>query len=435
VTASPFRRILPIHYAWIVVGVTFVTLLVAQAIRSTPGLLTLPLEAEFGWDRASISLAVAISLVAFGLGGPLGGATLDRFGPRRVLIAGCALIAGGIWALTLVRELWQFYVVWGIVIGLGTGAAGNVVSGVVAHRWFRTHQGLVIGALGAAVSAGQLIFIPTIAQVLVTTGWRPAISILAVALVVVLVPLLFLMRDKPEDIGLRPYGEGAASKSQERSLDARGTPIRAALRTRDFWLLAGSFFVCGYTSNGLIGTHLIPHAVEHGFTEVTAAGAVALLGSLNIVGTLASGWLTDRYDPRKLLAFYYGFRATSLFALPFIYELQWLVVFAVVYGLDWVATVPPTVNLTAARFGRASLGTLYGWIWFSHMMGAALAAYAGGFFRVLLGDYHLIFISAGVMGFIAVNLALRISPGRFGGSSSTTLPSEPGSRLAPTPAS
>ena len=407
-TSSPLAR-LRFHYGWIVVGLTFVTLLVAQAIRSTPGLLAIPLEADFGWDRAQISLGVAISLIAFGLGGPLGGATIDRFGPRRVLTAGCALIASGIWLLTQVRELWQFYLVWGVVIGLGTGAAGNVVSGVIAHRWFRKHQGLVIGGLGAAVSAGQLIFIPTIATIMVSEGWRPAISILAVALVVVLIPLALLMRDKPEDIGLKPYGAEAA-RATERAVDVKGTPLREALRTRDFWLLATSFFVCGYTSNGLIGTHLVPHAVEHGFTEVTAASTVALLGSLNIVGTLASGWLTDRYDPRKLLAAYYGFRAMSLFALPFIYELQWLILFAIVYGLDWVATVPPTVNLTAGRFGRASLGTLYGWIWFSHMMGAALAAYAGGFFRVLLGDYHLIFISAGVMGFVAVNLALRISP-------------------------
>ncbi len=402
-------RVPRVHYAWVVVGVTFVTLLVAQAIRATPGLLALPLEAEFGWDRASTSAAVAISLIAFGLGGPLGGTLLDRFGPRRVLVAGCALIASGIWLLLQVREIWQFDLVWGVVIGLGTGAAGNVAGGVIAHRWFRAHQGLVIGALGGAVSAGQLIFIPIVASVLVAQGWRAGISVLAFALVVVLVPLALLMRDRPEDVGLRPFGENAASRPPERALDATGTPLRSAVRTRDFWLLATSFFVCGYTSNGLIGTHFIPNAVEHGFTEVTAAGAIALLGSLNIVGTLASGWLSDRYDPRKLLAVYYGFRASSLFALPFIYDLRWLVLFAVVYGLDWVATVPPTVNLTAARFGRASVGTLYGWIWFAHMMGAALAAYAGGFFRVLLGDYHLIFISAGVLGFVAVSLALRIS--------------------------
>ncbi len=408
-------RITHLHYAWIVVGVTFVTLLTSQAVRVTPGLLVIPLEAEFGWDRASISLAVAISLIAFGLGGPLGGGLIDRFGPRRVIIAGCALIAAGIVGLLSVRELWQFHLIWGLAIGFGTGASGSVVTGVIAHRWFRKHQGLVVGALGGAVSAGQLVFIPTVASVMDASGWRAGMTVLAVALVVVLIPLVVLMRDRPEDVGVRPYGEGAASQAREREIDTRGTPLRTALGTRDFWLLAGSFFVCGYTSNGLIGTHLIPHAVEHGFTAVTAASAIALLGSLNIVGTLASGWLTDRYDPRKLLALYYGFRATSLFALPFIYDLQWLFVFAIVYGLDWVATVPPTVNLTAARFGRASLGTLYGWIWFSHMMGAALAAYAGGFFRVLLGDYHLIFISAGIMGFIAVSLTLRLSaPQRAG---------------------
>jgi sugar phosphate permease len=400
------------HYAWVVVAVTFVSLLTAQAVRATPGLIMLPLETEFGWDRASISLAVAVSLIAFGLGGPLGGAMVDRFGPRRVLLAGIALITGGIWTLLAVRELWQFYVIWGIAIGVGTGAAGQVVSAAVAHRWFRKHQGMVVGLFGAAVSAGQLVFIPLMAAILVVDGWRAAMTVIAIATAVILVPVLLFMRDRPEDIGLRPFGESAASMSRERALDAKGTPLRAAVRTMDFWLLAGSFFVCGYTSNGLIGTHLIPHAVEHGFTEVVAASAIALLGSLNIVGTLASGWLTDRYDPRRLLALYYGFRALSLLALPFVYELQGLVLFAIVYGLDWIATVPPTVSLTASRFGRASLGTLYGWIWFSHMIGAALAAYAGGFFRVLLGDYHLMFVSAAIMGSVAVTLALRISPVR-----------------------
>jgi MFS family permease len=348
----------------------------------------------------------------FGLGGPLGGSLVDRFGPRRVLLAGIGLIAGGIWALLQIRELWQFYVIWGIALGVGTGAAGQVVSAAVAHRWFRKHQGLVVGGFGAAVSAGQLVFIPLMAAILVVEGWRAAMSVIAIATAAVLIPVLLFMRDRPQDVGLRPFGEDAASASRERALDTKGTPMRAAVRTMDFWLLAGSFFVCGYTSNGLIGTHLIPHAVEHGFTEVVAASAIALLGSLNIVGTLASGWLTDRYDPRRLLALYYGFRALSLLALPFVYELQGLVLFAIVYGLDWIATVPPTVSLTASRFGRASLGTLYGWIWFSHMIGAALAAYAGGFFRVLLGDYHLMFVSAAIMGFVAVALALRISPAR-----------------------
>jgi sugar phosphate permease len=407
---TAIARVPRIHYAWIVAVVTFVALLVSQTIRTTPGLIFVPLEAEFGWDRASLSLAVAISLITYGLGGPLGGGLVDRLGPRWILILGIGLIAVSTAALLVMREIWQFTLLWSAGAGVGAGASGNVVSAAIAHRWFRKHQGVIVGLFGAAVSAGQLIFIPLMAAILVSQGWRAALGLIAILTAAILIPVIFLMRDRPADVGQRPFGESANETRTERALDARGTPLRAAARTADFWLLAGSFFVCGYTSNGLIGTHLIPHAIEHGFTEVAAAGALGLIGALNIVGTLGSGWLTDRYDPRKLLAFYYGFRAMSLLALPFVYEMRTLVLFAVVYGLDWIATVPPTVNLTAARFGRASVGTLYGWIWFSDMVGAALAAYAGGLFRVALGDYHLMFVSAAIMGFVAVNLALRISP-------------------------
>src|SRR5207247_9743320 len=217
------------------------------------------------------------------------------------------------------------------------------------------------------------------------------------------------VRGPPAHARTAPFGQAAVVTAAERGEDRRGTSLRDAMRTRDYWLLAASFFVGGYTSDGLVGTHLIPHAVEHGFTEVTAASAVALLGSMNIVGTLASGWLTDRYDNRKLLAAYYGFRALSLFVLPIIYDVRWLFLFAFLFGLEWIATVPPTANLVAAIYGRASLGTIYGWIFFSHMVGAAIAAFAGGFFRDLLGDYHLMFVSAGILGFISVSLALRIS--------------------------
>jgi len=411
---SPFLRLeVPMqvhrfHYAWVIVAVTLVTLMAAQAVRAAPGVIIVPLEQEFGWDRAAISLAVGVSLLAFGLGGPLGGWLLERFGPRKLLTAGILLIGAGLVALMNIRELWQLYVVWGIVIGLGTGAAGQVASAAIAQRWFRTHRGLIVGLFGGATSAGQLVFVPAMAALSVAVGWRAAIALLLGAAAVAVVPLVLLMRDRPSDVGQRAVGEGTTLTAAEKADDARRTPVREALRRREFWLLAGSFFVCGYTSNGLIGTHLIPHAVEHGFTEVAAAGALALLGALNIVGTLASGWLTDRYDNRKLLAAYYGFRAISLFALPLVYDLRGLLLFAVVYGLDWIATVPPTVNLTAQIFGPGSVGTLYGWIWFSHMVGAALAAYAGGFFRVLLGDYHLMFVSAGILGFIAVTLVSRI---------------------------
>src|SRR6267378_5346682 len=406
-----FRRF---HYAWVVTAVTFVALLAAASVRAAPGVIIKPLESEFGWDRAAISLAVSVSLITFGLGGPVGGTLVDRFGPRRALLSGLAAIAVGLFLLLSLHDLWQLYLVWGILIGVGTGIASQVTGATVAHRWFRTHRGVVVGLFGAATSVGQLIFVPTMMALTVSDGWRSGIALLMFASLVVIVPVLFLMRDRPSDVGLRAFGEGETISAEEKAADARRTPLGAALRRKDFWLLAGSFFVCGYTSNGLVGTHLIPHAIEHGFTEVMAASAVALLGSMNIVGTLASGWLTDRYDNRKLLAAYYGFRALSLFALPLIYDVKWLLLFAFVYGLDWIATVPPTANLVATIYGRASLGTIYGWIFFSHMLGAAIAAFAGGFFRDLLGDYHLMFVSAGILGFIAVALALRISTSAVG---------------------
>ena len=402
------------HYAWVVVAVTFLALLVAASVRAAPGILILPLEKEFGWDRATVSGAIAISILTFGLGGPLSGTLIGRYGPRKVILGGSVLIALGLGAFLAVHELWQLFLFWGIVVGLGTGAVGNVLGATVAHRWFRTQRGLVIGLFGAATSAGSLIFIPAMAALSVSVGWRGAIVLLIIACVAVLVPVAIFMRDRPADAGTRAFGEGRIVTAAERADDERTTPLRSAVRSADFWLLAGSFFICGYTSNGLIGTHLIPHAVEHGFTAVTAASAVGVMGAMNIVGTLSSGWLSDRFDNRKLLAGYYAFRAISLAALPLVIEARGLYLFAIVYGLDWIATVPPTANLTAKIFGRASLGTIYGWIFFSHMAGAAIAAYLGGFFHEVLGDYHLMFISAALLGFIAAGLALRIAPGTTG---------------------
>lgn len=401
-----------LHYAWVVTSVTFIALLAAASVRAAPGVIIVPIEQEFGWDRASISLAVSISLITFGLGGPVGGKLVAGIGPRRALLVGLGSIAAGLFLMLSVSALWQLYLVWGLLIGVGTGIASQVTGATVAHRWFRTHRGIVIGLFGAATSAGQLIFVPTMMALTQSDGWRSGMLLLLGAAAIVSVPVLFFMRDRPEDVGVRAFGEGATLSETERADDARSTPLAAAIRTRDFWLLAGSFFICGYTSNGLVGTHLIPHALDHGFTAVTSATAVGVMGSMNIVGTLASGWLSDRYDNRKLLAAYYGMRAISLFALPLIFEAQWLYAFAVLYGLDWIATVPPTANLTASIFGRASLGVLYGWIFFAHMCGAALAAYAGGYFHTVLGDYHLMFISAALMGIIAVSLVTRISPAR-----------------------
>ena len=404
------------HYAWVIVGITFLALLASSGVRAAPAVLIKPFEAEFGWDRGSVSLAAAASLITYGLGAPLGGSLVGRFGTRRVMVAGLALIAAGVAPLVLMRELWQLHLLWGVVAGIGTGAVAQVIGATIAITWFRTGRGLVIGLFGAATSAGQLIFLPTLVAVTAMSGWRASVLLLAAVVSVLLLPVALLLRDRPSQMGLRPYGEtdlaDAGEAAARKAEDERGTPLRVAVRTRDFQLLAASFFICGYTSTGLIGVHLVPHAVEHGFSDVTAAGALGVMGAMNVVGTLASGWLTDRYDNRRLLAIYYGFRALALLFLPIIVDVPPLFLFAVVFGLDYIATVPPTANLTARIYGRASVGTLFGWIFFGHMVGAAVAAWVGGVVRDVVGDYTVAFISAAVLGFIAVALALAIRPVR-----------------------
>ena len=395
-----------IHYAWIILIVTFLALLLSAGVRNATSVLFEPLEADFGWDRASVSFAFAISLFFFGLGAPLGGSLIDRFGPRRVLIGGLALIAVGLTFLLVMTELWQFHLLWGVIVGIGTGAVAGTLGGTVALRWFNKQRGLVLGLFSSAAAAGQLLFLPALIPLADAGGWQLIFGGLALLMSVILIPAVFLMRSQPEDIGTTALGEATAATL---SVDNRSTPLREAIRTRDFWLLAGSFFVCGYTTIGLITTHLLPHSLEHGFQKVEISWAIAFMGGMNIVGTTISGWLTDRFDNRKLLATYYGMRAISLVALPFIYDMQNMLIFALVYGLDWVATVPPTVNLVAQRYGRKSLGSIYGWIYCSHMIGAGIASYAGGFFREALGDYHLVFISAAILGLVATGLSLSIS--------------------------
>jgi sugar phosphate permease len=393
------------------VGATFLVLLVAAGVRAAPGALLKPLQDDFGWSRGSISLAVAVSILTYGLGGPIAGSLIDRFGPRRIALGGLVVIAAGLVPLVFLRELWQFFLLWGIVVGVGTGAVSSVLGATVALRWFRERRGMVVGLFAAASSAGQLIFLPSFVTVIAASGWQTAIGAAAVAIVIMTIPAVLFLRDRPSDVGRRPYGDDGSAEhaASERAEAAEGLTVREAIRSADFWLLAGSFFVCGYTSNGLIGTHLISHAVEHGFTEVTAAGAVGVMGMMNVFGTLASGWATDRFDNRKLLAAYYGFRALSITWLPSIDATQWLFLFAIIYGLDWIATVPPTTNLTARLFGRRNLGQIYGWIFFAHMIGAALAAWLGGAVHDWLGDYTAVFLSAGLMGFVAAAMTLRIS--------------------------
>src|SRR5438067_472383 len=404
-----------LHYAWVVAGVTFLTLLAAAGTRATPGVLIVPLQHEFGWNRAEISVAVSINLILFGLIGPFAAAFMARFGIRRVVLGALLTIALGVGLTTVMTNLVELYLLWGVVVGVGAGCMASVLAAVVANRWFVARRGLVVGVLTAAGATGQLIFLPILASEAVTAGWRLASLTVAGALLVA-VPLAFLfLRDKPTDVGLRAYGATEADAPA-----ATGNPFATAIQGRRlavgagaFWLLAGSFFICGASTNGLIGTQLIPAAMDHGIAEVTAASLLAVIGVFDIAGTIGSGWLTGRFDSRWLLFWYYGLRGLALVLLPFVLGSSFLglIVFIVFYGLDWVATVPPTVALATSIFGKQKGPMIFGWVFAAHQFGAATAAFAGGALRTWLGDYQVTFISAGLLCLIACGLVIRINRG------------------------
>jgi predicted MFS family arabinose efflux permease len=383
----------------VIAAVTFVVLIVTAGIRATPGVLMVPLETEFGWSRAAISLAVAINIALFGLIGPFAASAMNRWGLRRLVLAAVALLAVSVALTTKMQHQWQMTLLWGICVGTGTGVTSMVLAAVVATRWFVARRGLVLGALSAANATGQLIFLPMLARVIEGQGWRSATSIVAGAAVVVFVVVLIFMRDRPQDLGLLPYGE-------EPSNAPAGPPplqpipaLLLAVKSPAFWVLAGTFFVCGASTNGLIGTHLIAACHDHGISEVRSAQLLAVMGIFDIVGTTASGWLSDRYSSRHLLFGYYTLRGLSLLYLPFTLGSgsAGLGMFAVFYGLDWIATVPPTVKLTSQAFGRENTGVIYGWIGASHQLGASMAAFGAGAIRTVAGGYEVAFWIAGVL--------------------------------------
>jgi MFS family permease len=403
-----------IHYAWIVAAVTFVALMGAAGFRSTPAVLIVPLQNEFGWNRAVISIAVSINLVLFGLTGPFAAALMDRFGIRTVTVGALITVATGALLTTQMNSPWELYLLWGVVVGLGTGCMASVLAATVAGRWFVKRRGLVLGALTAAGATGQLIFLPALGYMAQNIGWRVAAVTVGLAALAVVPIVALLLRNRPSDIGLRAYG---ATEADTAPLTT-GSPIanafrglRLGVRSRDFWLLAGSFFICGASTNGLIGTHLIPASIDHGMAEVTAASLLAVIGVFDVVGTLASGYLTDRFDSRWLLFSYYGLRGLSLLLLPYVFGSPHfgLILFIVFYGLDWVATVPPTVQLARRVFGQQNFAIVYGWIFAAHQLGAASIAFAAGAVRTVFGDYQIAFLSSGLLCLVAAGLVLRIA--------------------------
>ena len=409
-----------LHYGWIVAGVTFLTLLASAGIRATPGILIIPLEKEFGWTRATVSFAVSINILLYGLFGPFAAALMDRVGVRRVMMASLGLVAAGVGLTTVMRASWQLVLLWGVVVGLGTGTMALVLGAYIANRWFAERRGIVMGLLTASTATGQLLFLPFLASLVVTSGWRSAVLVVA-GVALLMVPLVYIfMRNDPSDVGLRPVGataDVAPVSSGANPAAAALAALREGFRSRDFWLLAGSFYICGASTNGLIGTHLIPASMEHGIPEVTAAGLLAAMGVFDLIGTTVSGWLSDRWDNRYLLCWYYGLRGLSLLFLPYALGTQFLglAAFAVFYGLDWVATVPPTVRLTADIFGRQRVGVMFGWISASHQLGAATAAFGAGAVRSWMGSYQVAFMTSGLLCLIASGLVIRIGQASRGG--------------------
>src|SRR6516165_41146 len=407
-----------LHYAWVVAGVTFSTLLVAAGLRATPGVLIVPLEAEFGWSRATISFAIGVNIFLYGLIGPFAAAVMDRFGLRRTMLGALAGIAVGVALTPLMTRPWQLIVLWGVVVGTGSGATALVLGATVVARWFAARRGLVIGVLTASTATGQLIFLPALASLAAHYGWR-SVSLTVGGVALALLPVVaVLMRDHPQDLGLAPYG---ASDNEGRLVASRRNPaatallaLRDGLRSRDFWLLAGSFFICGASTNGLIGTHLIAACLDHGIPQVAGASLLAAMGVFDLVGTTLSGWLSDRWSNRGLLAWYYGLRGLSLIYLPFAFDITFygLSLFAVLYGLDWIATVPPTVRLVTRTFGTERGPIMFGWIAASHQLGAALAAFVAGALRVELGTYLAAFVLSGLLCLIAALMVLFIGRSR-----------------------
>ena len=411
-----------LHPAWLVGAVAFVALVGAAGFRATPGVLIGPLHEEFGWSVGTISAAVSINLLLFGLTAPFAAALMERFGMRRVVAYALLLVAAGSGLTVFMRHSWELILLWGVLVGLGTGSMALAFVATVTGRWFVHRRGLVTGVLTAGGAAGQLVFLPVLAVLVDERGWRAAALTVAAAALAVVPLVLWRLRDNPADLGVTAYGAtsdepvaAAATPGTGAARRAIGA-LRIAARIPAFWLLAGGFAICGATTNGLIGTHFIPAAHDHGMPQTAAASLLALVGLFDIAGTIVSGWLTDRVDSRLLLAWYYALRGASLLVLPLLFAATVrpsMLVFILFYGLDWVATVPPTVALCREYFGLSG-PVVFGWVFASHQIGAAVAATATGLARDRLGDYDLAWYVAGLLSIAAAGLSLLLLRSRRG---------------------
>ena len=408
------RRV--IHPAWIVAGITFATLFATSGFRSAPSVLILPLEKDFGWQRDVISLAVAINVLLYGLTAPFAAALMERFTVRKVVMAALATVGTGALLTIWMNQSWHLMLLWGLIVGVGTGSMALVFAATIANRWFVKKRGLVIGILTAASASGQLVFLPGLSKLAEDPGWRASSLVIALGAYLMVPLIYFFLKEDPQSANTTAYG---AESSWQPPVLEKGNAAKIAVKAlkdaskvRNFWYLVGSFFVCGLSTSGLIGTHFIPAAHDHGMPQVVAASLLALIGVFDVIGTIFSGYLTDRIDPRKLLFFYYLLRGLSLFLLPSILFSSLhpsTLVFIIFYGLDWVATVPPTVVLCRQVLGPEKGALIYGWVFAAHQIGGALAAYGAAVLRIKFGDYAAAFYITGVMCLITSYFVLQIS--------------------------
>ncbi|MCP1757223.1 MFS transporter [Bradyrhizobium elkanii] len=405
-----------IHYGWVMVAVTFLAALISAGTVGAPGVFIVPLQKEFGWSTAEISSALSIRFVLFGLMAPFAAALMNRYGLRNVTLAAQLIVVSGLLASLAMTQVWQLILLWGVVIGIGTGMTALVLGATIAARWFVARRGLVVGILTASVATGQLAFLPLLATLTERYGWRVALGLVCVMLAVAAFAVLMVMRDRPSDVGLRPFGdEGTAPLPAPPPANAPivaaalGT-LRDSAKSSVFWILFATFFVCGASTNGLVQVHLIPMCLDYGIPQVQAASLLAAMGIFDFFGTIVSGWLSDRYDNRYLLFWYYGLRGLSLLFLPFSdFTFYGLSLFAMFYGLDWIATVPPTVRLTAQRFGAERANLVFGWIFAGHQLGAGAAAFGAGLSRTIYQSYLPAFFIAGALCIFAALTALAIA--------------------------
>jgi len=408
-----------IHPGWIAVTVTFFTLMASAGYRSAPSVLIVPLEDAFGWSRSQIALAVSINVLLFGLVAPFAAALMERFTVRKVVMSALALVSLSATSTVFMTQPWHLWALWGIGVGVGSGSMALVFAATIANRWFVARKGIVVGALTAATASGQLIFLPLLSHFALTYGWK-SVSLTVGGAAALIIPFIFLfLKEKPELLGMTPYGAPSDWQPPAPNELSAGRiaidTLRVSSKSRDFWILFGTFLVCGLSTNGLIGTHFIPAAHDHGMVETVAAGLLALVGVFDVIGTIFSGYLTDRMDPRKLLFFYYGLRGLSLFLLPSILFSTMhpsTLVFIIFYGLDWVATVPPTLMLCRMVMGNQRSAVVYGWVFVGHQIGASIAALGAAVLRVKLGDYALAFYISGAMCLVASLAVLQIAQGK-----------------------